>query len=575
MTKNMKLALLPAAVTAALLSGNAMAGTEACIEVYRAEAASNTAITSIFKGSDCSVDRTGATETTLAPLDQMEVAYELTGGNDFDLSEIKETSQDLRVVYVPTSNLSPSTTIAMKLSENAVFGDNGNILHLVYTDGTNIVPVASTDRAVNAQNEILFIVRDTPIEAGSRLVISQSANSLVAPVVTINNTDCPEDSNVAISVPRVRINSTDGIDGLPVAGGETRDASGALKETPIVNAQRQFDFLTTPTATTKATVDSQPDALLTQFELTVDADGNVIEDGSAANPWLDKTTNINAVYDSTFVNRASDLDAKVTLVAGDRVGMQLAVNGGAANNVAGSLHISPVVGDPILDPETADHLFAGSEIVDVINNTTDMYPLANSTVIFDANEVFPGEGIFAGALNITGNGSEMGYHYTTDSNFAIFFANADQRKLLNQQYACNDTVTTHDVDVNGAVLKVPYALNSGGNWVRISNESGQPASVIVTVFDENEGASQIFEPVTVVLDPTTFGELEAYDSIKVDIPKVMTQVRRETGLQHSSRVTLTFTVTAPADQVHAVSVLNTGGAVDRTMPVLDQNSWNQ
>lgn len=572
----MKLALLPAAVTAALLSGNAMAGTEACIEVYRAEANTLTDIATIFKGSDCAVERTGATETTLAPLDQMEVAYELTGGNDFNLGDIKEVAQDLRVVYVPTSNLSPSTTIAMKLSDNAVFGDNGNILHLVYaeTDASGaltgtVIPVASTDRSVNAQNEILFIVRDTPIEAGSRLVISQSASSLVAPVVTINNTDCPEDSNVAISVPRVRINSTDGVNGLPVEGGETK------ADTAIINAQRQFDFLTTPTATTKATVDSQPDALLTQFELTVDADGNVIEDGSAANPWLDKTTNINAVYDSTFVNRASDLDAKVTLVAGDRVGMQLAVNGGAANNVAGSLHISPVVGDPILDPETADHLFAGSEIVDVINNTTDMYPLANSTVIFDANEVFPGEGIFAGALNITGNGSEMGYHYTTDSNFAIFFANADQRKLLNQQYACNDTVTTHDVDVNGAVLKVPYALNSGGNWVRISNESGQPASVIVTVFDENEGASQIFEPVTVVLDPATFGELEAYDSIKVDIPKVMTQVRRETGLQHSSRVTLTFTVTAPADQVHAVSVLNTGGAVDRTMPVLDQNSWNQ
>jgi hypothetical protein len=571
MTKNMKLALLPAAVTAALLSGNAMAGTEACIEVYRAGAA-DAGLTEIFKGSDCAVDRTGATDTTLAPLDQMEVAYELTGGNDFDLNDVKDASQDMRVVYVPTSNLSPSTTIAMKLSDNAVFGDNGNLLHLVIADnaGKVIAPVASTDRAVNAQNEILFIVRDTPIEAGSRLVISRTstAGELVsAPVVTINNTDCPEDSNVAISVPRVRINSTDGVNGLPVEGGETKSP------TVLINAQRQFDFLTSTVAATKATVDSQPDALLTQFELVVDADGNVIEGG--ANPWLDKTTDINAVYDNTFVNRASDLDAKVVLNAGDRVGMQLALKGGAATNVLGSLHINPTVNGPVLDATAADHLDAAAELVDVINNTTDFYPVANSTVIFDANEVFPGQGEFNGALNLTGNGSEMGYHYETSSNFAIFFANAEQRKLLNQQYACNDTVTTHDVDVNGAVLKVPYALNSGGNWVRISNESGQPASVIVTVFDENEGASQIFEPVTVVLDPATFGELEAYDSIKVDIPKVMTQVRRETGLQHSSRVTLTFTVTAPADQVHAVSVLNTGGAVDRTMPVLDQNSWNQ
>ena len=44
-----------------------------------------------------------------------------------------------------------------------------------------------------------------------------------------------------------------------------------------------------------------------------------------------------------------------------------------------------------------------------------------------------------------------------------------------------------------------------------------------------------------------------------------------TGARH----TMTFTVTAPKNKVHGVSVQKIVGGVDRVMPVLDQNDWSQ
>jgi hypothetical protein len=38
---------------------------------------------------------------------------------------------------------------------------------------------------------------------------------------------------------------------------------------------------------------------------------------------------------------------------------------------------------------------------------------------------------------------------------------------------------------------------------------------------------------------------------------------------------MTFTVTAPKNKVHGVSVMKIPGGVDRVMPVLDQNDWSQ
>ena len=43
----------------------------------------------------------------------------------------------------------------------------------------------------------------------------------------------------------------------------------------------------------------------------------------------------------------------------------------------------------------------------------------------------------------------------------------------------------------------------------------------------------------------------------------------------SKRHTVTFTVTAPRDLVHGVSVQRVLGSSDRVMPVLDQNEWSQ
>lgn len=559
----MKLALLPAAVAASLLGGNAMAGTEACFEVYR-PADVQSALNHVFEGADCSVPRTGAGTETLAPVNPLKVAFEMTGGNEFALSNVAAGQEDVVAVYIPTSNLSPSTTIVMKLSDNAVFGNNGNILHLMAYDGANPIAVASTDGLVNDQNEIMFIVRDTPIKAGTRLAISRSNLEVQAPVIKVNNEGCPVDSDVTISVPRVRINSTDGVNGLPVEGAETK------ADEVIINADRQFVFTGQNVhPATRAIVNSQPDSVLTQFVVALDSNGNVVQ------PYTNKHTLDNVVWDNGFTDRAAELDKFVTLQPGDRVGMNLFVDGGPARNVAGSFHMAPTAGAAILDPAQANYLATDAVVVDIPGVASNTYPITNGTnVLFRADEVFRGAGTFNGALNITSTG-EMGYHYETESQFGLFFSNREQRKLLNQAYACNAEILTHSIDVNGAVLKVPYALNSGGNWVRITNESSQPASIIVTVFDEKtEGQGFINEPVTLLLDPAIFGELKAYDSSVIPIPRLMTEVRRATGLQHSSRVTLTFTVTAPKDEVHAVSVLNTGGA-DRTMPVLDQNAWNQ
>lgn len=595
MTKNLKLALLPAAITAAMFSNTALAGTEACFEVYSSSKSGDRVdnFHELFNGASCGTNEVGELRAdNLKAVDPARVAYELTGGNNLDLDAVNQDDADraINIAYVPTTNLPTGTFIEMSLSANAVFGENGDQLFLIKQVRKDNLPVeeyvtvASTTGATDGSNKVTFVVNSNAVEGGQRLILSRTSQiaseaDIASPVVLMNNKECPIDANIAI-------NAAATYQGQALIGSQTNSA------TTIVEAQRQFVFARGLSANyandaVNPVVNSDADNLRTNFIVTVDANGNFVENVSS-----DK-----AVFETSFINRAHGdasipnyrgLDQYVELDAHDRVGMNLDVTGNSPKStVVGSFHTNKTgSGLTAIDNSHAGLIANEATHVEVegsANNSIDYtghsYSLNTGNVLFDANDVFAdGQQSTRGAFLISNinEDTSMAYNYNLESDFGLFFHNREARKLIDQAYACNDPVETHDVDVNGAVIKVPYALNKGGNWVRITNEHSEPATVTVEVIDENDTAGNLREPQVVELSEAAgFDKLNAYDSVIYKMPEVMTHVRRTLGLQHSSRVSLTFTVTAPKNTVHAVSVLNTGNGVDRTMPVLDQNDWSE
>ena len=155
----------------------------------------------------------------------------------------------------------------------------------------------------------------------------------------------------------------------------------------------------------------------------------------------------------------------------------------------------------------------------------------------------------------------MDFNYTVTTNWDMMFHN-DGVQL--DKEGCV-TKTPYAVGVNGAVLKVPYTYDTSDNWVRITNENTSDAEITMDIFDEsgNEKYSvavgSVGEHASVVLRADDLIDMAIADGYE------------GTGKRH----TMTFTVTAPSDTVHGVSVQSIPGGVDRVLPVLDQNNWNQ
>ncbi|TOL45535.1 hypothetical protein CGH96_22935, partial [Vibrio parahaemolyticus] len=190
MTKNMKLGLLPAAVTAALLSGNAMAGTEACFEVYNSATVQGHEVN--YKPSACVMNT-----TTTDGSDQLfaqvpsKVAAEAVGP---EFAGIDFQNSDTQIVYIPTTDIPGGSVITMELDSatmQAVFANENNIIHLIKFDGTDFEAVASTDGQVTGENTIKFITKSgTTIGAGTRLAFSRVATDVVPVAIDFANQGC-------------------------------------------------------------------------------------------------------------------------------------------------------------------------------------------------------------------------------------------------------------------------------------------------------------------------------------------------------------------------------------------------
>lgn len=572
MSKQMKFGLLPAAIAGALLSGNAFAGTEACIEVFKTADNAYPEHNILYTNSACEINTgwVGAGDATnLRASDPALIAYELTKDFDYDLEQVSNkvanAADTLNIVYVPTTDIPPATRLVFKLN-GATFANNNDIIHLVTaeTDANNATTqytaVASTDGAVDGETEITFIVKSgVTVGAGSRLVLSLNnqptladRSTFTSPGINIANPEqCTTEDEVTLEV-------------ISALTDNDKPILGAVTSAPrlLVDIQKQFALAQNSDATTEADVNAESPSYRTEFVWEKDTNG----------AWENQTTTSSLVWETHLIDNEATLDQVVTLQADDELKLRVAptaeLNGKIALSVVRGLN-----GATAKDTGESDHVATTGERLE-FNEDSGLewatLPNTSTAYYFDAIDAF--ENTLTNSTPITlqianpvdGNGAfaPMTFNYDLNAEFGLQFADVT---MQDDNYC--ETRTPFEVGVNGAVLKVPYAYNTANNWVRITNEHTTEAEVTVEVFDENfaEGDKRVL----------TLGKVGADDSTVYKADAIIDLYEAEIGRTSSNRVSMTFTVTAPKNSVHGVSVQAIPGGVDRVMPVLDQNDWSQ
>lgn len=598
-----KVALLPAAV-AAVLAGNAYAGTEACFEVYKgADALAVAGFADIYGGAACvaEADRTSATTTDLAPTLEGKIAYELTGELAVDFDDLDATGavtgDDLHIVYIPTTDIPGGTKILMELS-GANFDGNANQIHLVKEDGAGgFDAVASSDGTVDGTNTITFITKaGITIGAGTRLAFSRVSTGAAAadldPVgIKIENNTCTTANSSKVVSIRATEAVTDGGTGYSIIGG----VSAAQK---VVDISPQFyTFYGSSTAEAEVNAessDSAGNAIIARTEFVYNA-------GDVTDQLVAKQHEV--VYKTSFYNRgAGDLDQAITLDADDHLETAFIASADPGATVKMGLWNARVAATGVLDTqeevETGTLLgeFGLTEATATVYNTealdiftpeatggdaeTNPAPVTSNLNGADYNEMFyvVTNTIPAGATDY----GVMNFNYNVKPTYTLDFGTETELDH------CKEEVTSHQIGVNGAVLKVPYAVSAEGNFVRVTNEHDEAAEVTVDLFSESDNGNLNNRKVTAV----QLGTVPAKSSVVYFVPELVSEAEAQQGYTSAdggfgagdlgsnagasnNRHTLTFTVTAPRDSVHGVSVQRIVGGVDRVMPVLDQNEWSQ
>lgn len=569
--KKFNIAALPLAVAGVLASSNAFAGTEACFESYRVDqgiALPGTdgiveAHGTLYTPASCDTTRTAAGATELQAIDNAKVAFELTGDYDIDFENINAASQRQHIVYIPTTDIPPASRIQMKLS-GADFGDgNADQMYLVVLDGDgDYQTIASSDGAFDNTDTVEFLTKaGVTIGAGSRLLLSslnpedvpEEATLIAGISIHLENTDtCNPDSEVTISAVSAK---TDG----------NTSIAGAISKTPvaILDISEQFALVTGADATNEVEVDAEDPSFRKKF---------VVE--QVGGSWVGKEIEDQAFWEAKFTNDTS-LDDFIVIDSDDNVTLSLKSTSSTGAGVTfGILADNQEDTDlTILDASQNDHIATGVGVnvglLDIDGNADDMVALTTSAVNYtiDADEVFQ---VAADTVNYTNiatvleNDTDevMEFNYDVKATYGLDFN--DDAHL--DKVACEAT-TPYSVGVNGAVLKVPYTFDIKSNWVRITSEHDTEATVFVDIFDE---ASNEVKNVNL-------GQLAGKTSKVYTVDWIIDQAEMEatpyapTGKRH----TMTFTVTAPKNKIHGVSVQAIPGGVDRVMPVLDQNDWSQ
>lgn len=561
MKKQLNIALLPAAVAAALLSGNVMAGTESCFETWSqlgeqvdgtaTLGASNAvdAYAHVFMSAGC----TGATELSalddildpasaavglIKPTTPPSIASEITKsfiapghsaytGNANDFENYDNTADNLvAITYIPTTELPAATRITMKLS-GAHFGTkNANNLFLLKSDGTNFVKVASSDGVFNDISEVLFVVGNEPVPAGTRLILTTDQTKPMPVSYALTNDACNATGDVTLKV----TSATNGVDSI---------AGGFGSEITLATIKQQYGLAF-----------GQDAAAFTYADLSVDLAGAQADDVDAATESNSRETFVKAGVDAdnkTSVSRVYLYDTQPTYAtttaptlkfkattdsaAGDGVVFNVIDNAGTALTFGGT---------------SADLAFDGAEL-----ETPTLTALTADEVVANASLSFVVKNL------VTDGASEV-----MNFNYAVNLENyleLDNSALNN---GCVTTPVTHDIGVNGAVLKVPYMRTvANDQWIKITNESNTAASILVDVFNDKATEEEVNG---VNLGPIAAKETKLFYGSEL----LEAAVADGYGAGDESTHTMTFVVTAPESSVHGVSVQTVPNKGDRVQPVL-------
>ncbi|MEL0633116.1 hypothetical protein V6237_10070 [Pseudoalteromonas carrageenovora] len=596
-----KLALIPAAVTA-VLAGNAYAGTEACFEIYKgADNSEISAFDTTYVGASCVTNRGGAAADDLAVINETKIAYELTGNLPIDFDNIDDTvagdaGDDQQIVYIPTTDIPGGTKLKFRIT-GAVFDGNADQIHLVKynADETKIEAVASSDGDVDGESEITFITKaGITIGAGTRLAFSRVSTGeddavmgdAVDPVgILIANDECTT-ASISKSVSLKAVEAvTDGGNGYSIVGAISADEK-------IADISAQFyafqDATTAEGAVNAESTNSMGQAITARTEFVFDPD--------ASKQLVSRKSQV--IYKSAFYNRGPVLDRSIDLTVADHLDTKFVSSAAPGSTVKMGIFNSRLAATGVLDEqepvdvgitwgsfgltkETAPEYETYAEDVfdaNEIDGDVETNPVAATSKLFGAeyNQAF-----YAVTNRNTTNGV-MNFNYSVDTNYTLDFGNTDYIDH------CEMNVRSHEIGVNGAVLKVPYAVNGEGNFVRVTNEHDEAAEVTVDVFGESADGTTNNRKVTAV----KLGTVAAQSSVVYFVPDLIEEAVDQAGYtgadggyaagdlgsnanSNSNRHTLTFTVTAPRDTVHGVSVQRTLGGSDRVMPVLDRNEWSQ
>jgi hypothetical protein len=574
-----------ALATACLLgAGTAYAGTEACFEVLKGgddAIISEAYLETLYTLANCESPRTGASATGLAAIDEARIAYELTGNLDVDFETVDTAgTDDLEIVYIPTSDIPGSTVIKMTLA-GATFANNADIIHLVQEDTlgvgnpvtTTFSSVAATDGSVDGETEITFLTKSgVTITAGTRLVLSRvstgaSQADLGKIGINIDNTVCTTPGSTSTVTLAANSVITDGGNGFPVAGGVS-DA------TTIVDISAQFVTFHNSTSVdgevNAESTNSIGTGIIARTEFVYDADTT-----------LDDTLTHNKsqiISKAGFADWILELDQFIILDGDDHLETAFVTSADPSAIVEAGIFNSIIAATGVLT--VADQIAVETGIafgtIDqagaIVYNTeaTDLFTPdvgagdAETIPNAGAGELFENLSTWNNTWYVLENtesplATAMNFNYTHTPSYTLDFGTADELDH------CTVDKQLHNIGVNGAVLKVPYTYDTSNNWVRITNEHTESAEITLDIFDEsgNQKTSvdvgNVGEHASVVLRADALIDLAVADGYA------------GTGNRH----TMTFTVTAPKDSVHGVSIQTIPGGVDRVMPVLDQNVWTQ
>ncbi|GHE80668.1 hypothetical protein [Thalassotalea profundi] len=596
--KNFKIAALPLAIAGLALSNQAFAGTQACFEIFKG--ADNAAVTdavfdTVYTNASCiaEANRGGATGVDLQPTLEARIAYELTKDYDIDFDTTDGVNTDTHIVYIPTTDIPSGTLISMTLS-GATFKGNNDIIHLVQDNdlgnlgNTAFDAVASTDGAVDGENTITFLTKaGVTITAGTRLVLSKlasgaDASELVPVSINIKNTECADPTTQKYVTLQATSAKTDGGNGYNIQGGVS-----AIQNVADISPQFVTFYNNSNIDDAQVNAESSNNnggAITARTQFVYDA---TVTAG-------DKLTRnaYQVINKAVFINKKDELDDNFALDADDVLETKFVTTSDAGATVFAGIYDTQDKGGNGALTNGIDVDSDGTSLFAVLSTDYGTAPVSDTSA----------QALFADLSNDTGaeeaaaqtalTGTSVTDIYTNDANYdynETYYvlentvpASATEYGVMNFNYMhtpehtlkfndanlldhCAQKPTLHEVGVNGAVLKVPYTYDNGNTWVRITNEHNEEAEITLDIFDENSNQK----------NSVNVGKVAEHASVVLYADELIEKAKAAGYMGTGTRHTMTFTVTAPSNTVHGVSVQKIPGGVDRVLPVLDQNDWTQ